>query len=202
VAPLNLLLKRRIAMSLNTANLLESLPRWNQKRLSREIFGECPRCPEPEDPLKDRGEYRVVHIDSYSFAVCKTHKVRWCLGYVQLGERPTVYLNNDERVPNPRWPEADRATRRNAGLLLLYEDVTLEVAKEKSFGPLRYREETISPEKLYELRNFLDTVPDADLLGDLGLEARATGLINYLDADFMCFVKRDESGRLVRDNPE
>jgi hypothetical protein len=54
---------------------------------------------------------------------------------------------------------------------------------------------------IFLLSAFLYTVPDADMLGDFGLEARARGLIDFLDADFMCFVGRDkETGKLVKNH--
>src|SRR5262245_40621135 len=61
---------------------------WRREHLINQHYGQCPDpdCQVPKDPIKDwKYNYRVVHVDSWSWAVCDVHKVRWNLGVLNLG---------------------------------------------------------------------------------------------------------------------
>ena len=84
---------------------------YGHEWLIENAFGKCPHpeCMAPEDPMKPV-YYRVLKVDSYLFAVCEVHKVRWCVGY---------YADDSGR------------NCETAQALLAYRDVTDEVAETK-----------------------------------------------------------------------
>lgn len=166
---------------LTTRNLLKYVSDWQQARLSEKLFGACPRCCTPDVPRITQPErpFPVVEVDSFTFAICEEHKVRWV-----IDASPDCLPTNIDG-------------RENARRLLGYEDVTWEVLRAKydnlvelgdgKGGKLSVRFDDFYP------------IPDADLLKDFGLEARAKSVIDHLGSDFCCFIERDkETGKLVK----
>jgi hypothetical protein len=151
---------------------------WRREHFIRDTFGACPDCKMP-DTIREgwKYNYRVLTVDSFSWAVCDDCKTRWFIGYLQLGPS---YL--DAEAPrlalNPEYLATNEKTREIARFLLTYRDVTDEV---EAFCARTMRGEA------YRLED--------------GLEARAEGIIRYLECDSMCFFKRDADGHLVEDNP-
>ena len=183
---------------ITTATLLDALPPWQRREISRDHFGSCPRCENSRRlEIEDPPLYPVVNVDTFSYAVCPEHRTRWCLGYLQLGEPPYRYEapDSERRLPNPQWLDADRLARATAAALLAWEDVTAEVAKQ-AFDPLG---SSLTEAQLAGFTPYGATVPYAQMLGAFGLAARAVGVIGWLDADFMCYCDRDAAtGQLVK----
>jgi hypothetical protein len=173
------------------SGLLDSLSGWRRKRLVENLFGRCPECRLPKNPLLEKRDYSVLTVDTYSWAICDLHKVRWCLGFLQLGPRyldaeatealrkESTSYDYSKRVLNPAYLAADQETRATARLLLTYRDVSTEISELKSSSAMG----------------------EADIAAN-GLEARAEGIINYLHFESALYLTRTEDGRLVCAEPE